>query len=217
MISSINNICCSTLCYQLVRCSVVQTIRLEKLIISLMLTCTICQMGVSQNEAAGTGSLSHGGLFRGSVSWYVSGVCFAQFFYLAQLNSRGLFRGLFRRSVSGYVSGVCFAKVEFPSLILKVALPKKMQTQINIAMKTSSTRENTSLCLLILPGSYVIPMFVYRYHKSHSHIVNNYVLKCQVKVKPIFHHIQHYINREVGNPSCYFFMMFRRSASPLQR
>ena len=56
------------------------------------------------------------GLFRRSVSWYVSGVCFAQFFYLAQLNSRGLFRGLFRRSVSGYVSGVCFAKVELPSL-----------------------------------------------------------------------------------------------------
>ena len=56
------------------------------------------------------------GLFRGSVSWYVSGVCFAQFFYLAHLNSRGLFRGLFRRSVSGYVLGVCFAKVELPSL-----------------------------------------------------------------------------------------------------
>ena len=56
------------------------------------------------------------GLFRGMFRGSVSGVCFAQFFYLAQLNSRGLFRGLFRRSVSGYVSGVCFAKVELPSL-----------------------------------------------------------------------------------------------------
>ena len=58
-------------------------------------------------------------LFRG----YVSGVCFAQFFYLTQFKFKGLFRGLFRRSVSRYVSGVCFAKVELPSLILKVALP----------------------------------------------------------------------------------------------
>ena len=56
------------------------------------------------------------GLFRGMFRGSVSGVCFAQFFYLAQLNLRGLFRGLFRRSVSGSVSGVCFAKVELPSL-----------------------------------------------------------------------------------------------------
>ena len=56
------------------------------------------------------------GLFRGSVSWYVSGVCFAQFFYLTQFKFKGLFRGLFRSSVSGYVSGVCFAKVELPGL-----------------------------------------------------------------------------------------------------
>ena len=48
------------------------------------------------------------GLFRGSVSWYVSGACFAQFFYLIQFK----FKGLFRRSVSG----ICFAKVELLSL-----------------------------------------------------------------------------------------------------
>ena len=77
-------------------------------------------MGVSQNEDAGTGSLSQGSVSRVCFvvcfGGFVLGVCFAQFFYLAHLNSRGLFRGLFRRSVSGYVSGVCFAKVELPSL-----------------------------------------------------------------------------------------------------
>ena len=90
-------------------------------------------MGVSQNEAAGTGSLSQGsvswvcfvglfrGMFRGSVSHSsstshneIQGVCFGVCF-------EGLFRGMFRGSVS--------PKSNFPAL-LKVALLQKIQTHI---------------------------------------------------------------------------------------
>ena len=85
-------------------------------------------MGVSQNEAAGTGSLS-----QGSVSRVCFVVCFAGLFrglFRTVLLPRtvkfgvcfeGLFRGMFRGSVS--------PKSNFPAL-LKVALPKKMQTHI---------------------------------------------------------------------------------------
>ena len=74
------------------------------------------------------------GLFRGSVSWYVSGVCFGGLFRtvllprtvkfkgsVSRVCFEGLFRGMFRGSVS--------PKSNFPAL-LKVALPKKMQTLI---------------------------------------------------------------------------------------
>ena len=71
------------------------------------------------------------GLFRGSVSWYVSGVCFGGLFRTVLLprtvkfkeSVEGLFRGMFRGSVS--------PKSNFQAL-LKVALPKKMQTHIYI-------------------------------------------------------------------------------------
>ena len=60
------------------------------------------------------------GLFRGSVSWYVSGVCFGGLFRTVLLPRTVEFKasvsGSVRRSVSGYVSRVCFAKVELPSL-----------------------------------------------------------------------------------------------------
>ena len=82
-------------------------------------------MSVSQNEAAGTGSLS-----QGSVSRVCFVVCFGDLFrgsvshfYLTQLNSRGLFRGMFRGSVS--------PKSNIPAL-LKVALPKKKCKPISI-------------------------------------------------------------------------------------
>ena len=68
-------------------------------------------MGVSQNEAAGTGSVSQGS---------VSQVCFGGLFRTVLLPRTVKFKG----SVSGSVSqvcfvvcfGVCFAKVELPSL-----------------------------------------------------------------------------------------------------
>ena len=64
-------------------------------------------LGVSQNEAAGTGSLS-----QGSVSRVCFVVCFGGLFRTVLLPRTVKFKG----SVSGYVSGVCFAKVELPSL-----------------------------------------------------------------------------------------------------
>ena len=82
------------------------------------------------------------GLFRGSVSWYVSGVCFGGLFRTVLLprtvkfkeSVEGLFRGMFRGSVS--------PKSNFQAL-LKVALPKKMQTHIYIYIHDPGPRFRT--------------------------------------------------------------------------
>ena len=66
---------------------------------------------MSQNEAAGTGSLS-----QGSVSRVCFVVCFGGLFRTVLLPRTVKFKGSVSGSVSGYVSGVCFAKVELPSL-----------------------------------------------------------------------------------------------------
>ena len=56
------------------------------------------------------------GLFRGSVSWYVSGVCFGGLFRTVLLPRTVKFKGSVSGSVSKVCFGVCFAKVELPSL-----------------------------------------------------------------------------------------------------
>ena len=75
------------------------------------------------------------GLFSGSVSWYVSGVCFGGLFRTVLLPGTVKFKG----SVSGSVSKVCFEglflgmfrgsvlpKSNFPAL-LKVAKPNMVE------------------------------------------------------------------------------------------
>ena len=112
-------------------------------------------MGVSQNEAAGTGSVSQGSVsqvcfvvcfgglfhtvllprtvkFKGSVSQVCFVVCFGGLFHTVLLPRTVKFKGSVSqvcRSVSWYVSGSVSPKSNFPAS-LKVAPPKKIQTQM---------------------------------------------------------------------------------------
>ena len=86
-------------------------------------------MGASQNEAAGTGSLS-----QGSVSRVCFVVCFGGLFRTVLLPRTIKFKGSFSGSVSKVCFGVCFGGLFRQSRTsqpyLQLHSPKKMQTHM---------------------------------------------------------------------------------------